>query len=321
MTEFAEFMHYATIAFIVACNAIGVGIGQGLTSAHAISAINKQPSAREDITRAAVLAMALIETSAIMATFVSIMLLFGTQSAPRTEMLCLAQLGIAFAMCCTGCTIGFASCLPARAACSAIARQPFFAQRILQFLLIVLSLIQTPIIFGLIVALVIQGQLYEATTMRESIRLLSSGVCIGLGSIGPSIGLALFSRAACRGIGINRNAYANVLNFTFISVAMIETPIIFSLIISVILLFVVPHSQYENFMEAVIFFSAALCTGIGTIGSGLSSGRTAASACRQIAQQPSLHVILSRASMFALGLIETCAIYPVLVSLILLFYR
>jgi len=319
MPEITELAYYSTVAFTVAFNAIGVGLGQGLTSARAIASINRQPAAQDAIARTAVLAMALIETSAIMGTFVSLMLLFGPQASPRTHFVCLSQLGIALAMCITGFTIGIVSSWPTRAACSAIARQPFFAQRILRFMLISLSLIQTPIIFGLIIALAIQGQLSKATTMRECVRLLSSGLCIGLGSAGPSIGLALFAQAACKGIGLNRKAYGNLLSFTFVSQAIIETPIIFSLIVSIMLLFVIPHARYENMVETVLCFSAALCTGIGTIGPGISSGRTAASACREIALQPNLYATMSRVSMFAQGLIETCAIYPVLISLILLF--
>jgi len=321
MLELAGLGYYATVALTVALNAVGVGIGQGLTTSGAIGSMNQQPAARDGIAKTAVLAMALIETSAIMGTFVSLLLLFGPQTAAQTPYVSLSQLGIALAMCISGVTIGVVSSLPTRAACQAIARQPFFAQRILRFMLISLSLIQTPIIFGLIVALVIQGQLATVTTMRESMRLFSSGLCIGLGSAGPSIGLALFAKAACTGIGLNRNAYGKLLSFTFVSQAIIETPIIFSLVISIILLFIVPSSRYENFIDSIIFFAAALCTSIGTIGPGISSGRTAASACRQIALQPTLHPIVSRASMFAQGLIETCAIYPVLISLILLFSR
>jgi len=314
MLEFTELAYYATVALTVAINAIGVGLGQGLTTAGAIESMNRQPAARDGITKTAVLAMALIETSAVMGTFVSLMLLFGPQVS-NGAYVWLGQLGIAFAMCLSGACIGLASSLPTRAACNAIARQPFFAQRILRFMLISLSLIQTPVIFGLIVALVIQGQLASAITMREGMRLMASGLCIGLGSTGPSIGLALFAQSACKGIGINREAYGKLLSFTFISQAIIETPIIFSLIVSIILLFLIPSSRYENLIDTVVLFSAALCTSIGTIGPGISSGRTAAAACRQIALQPSLHTIISRASMFAQGLIETCAIYPVLISL------
>ena len=314
-----EFIHYATIALTVALNAVGVSIGQGLTSSWALKEVNTQPGARDDIIKTAILSMALIETSAVMGALVAVLLYISPQSACHNNYVCLAQIGIGLAVGVSGLTIGIASAFPARAACTAIARQPFSGQKILRFLLITLSLIQTPVVFGIIVALFILGQLPNVMTLRESARLIAAGLCIGVGSVGPTIGLSLFASAACGGIGINRKAYGKLLPFTLISQAIIETPILFALVVAIILLFVIPHSGQENFLETITFLSAALCTGLGTFGPGISSGRTAASACHQIALQPHLHTKLSHTCMFAQGLIETCAIYPVIISIALLF--
>ncbi len=321
MIEISEFLHYGTIALVVGINSIGVGIGQGLTSSTAIKAINQQPSARTDITKTAILGMALIETAAIMGAFVAIMLLLNTKNSIQTYYTGLAELGIALAICISGFVLGLVSALPAQAACIATARQPFFSQKILRFMLITQSLIQTPIIFGLIIALFIQGQAAQAQTIRESLRLIGSGLCIGLGSVGPAIGLAIFAQAACRGLGLNPKSHNKLLSFTFISEAIIETPIIFSLVISITLLFIVPASLIENVLEGITLFSAGLCTGMGTIGVGISSGMVAASACHQIALNPDIHSSLSRVSIFGQGLIETCAIYTVLVSFLLIFFH
>ncbi len=320
MTEFSEFIHYGAIALTIAINAIGVGIGQGLTSSAALDAINQQPSARPGIFNAAILGIALIETAAVFGTFISFLLLFGAHKAHSIHV-GIAEIGIVLAICLPGFVLGIASAMPARAACFAIARQPFFAQQILRFMLITLSLIQTPIIFGLIVALFIRGQAADVHTMRESLRLLASGLCIGLGSIGPAIGLALFAQQACKSLGMNRKAYNKLLSFTLISEAIIETPIIFALVISSSLLFIVPRLEQENLLDGIVMIAAALCTGIGTIGPGISSGKTATAACHQIALDPEIYGILSRVSMFAQGLIETTAIYAILISFLLLFFR
>lgn len=323
MYKTAEFIHYGTIALVAAINAVGVGIGQGLTSAAAIESINRQPSAHSEISRTAILGMALIETSAVMGTFMAFLLLRGTHDGGENGnfYIGIAELGIGFAISISGFVLGLVSALPARAACFAVARQPFFRQQIIRFMLVVLSLLQTPIIFGLIIALMIQGQAADITTMRDSLRLIASGLCIGLGSVGPAIGLALFARTACNGIGINRNAYTQIFSFTLISQAIIETPIIFSLVVSIALLFLVPSIAEENMLNGITLLAAGLCTGIGTIGPGISSGRTAAAACKQIAIKPEIQGSLSRVSMFAQGLIETSAIYAVLISFLLLFFK
>lgn len=319
--EFTEYIHYGTIALAGSINAIGVGIGQGLTSSTAIESINRQPAARNEITRVAILGIALIETAAVMGTFVSFLLLWQTQPHTLSAYSNLTSLGVTFAICCSGFVLGIVSSLPARAACLAVARQPFFSAEITRFMMITLSLLQTPIIFGFIIVLFIQGQSMGITNLRDSLRLISSGVCIGLGSIGPAIGLAIFAKAACQGLGINRNAYRQLFSFTLISQAIIETPIIFALIVAISLLFLIPPLAQENILDGIALLAAGLCTGIGTIGSGISSGLTATAACKQIARKPETYSSLSRISMFAQGLIETAAIYAVLISFLLLFYR
>ncbi len=321
MLEITEFFHYGTIALMVGINSVGVGIGEGLTGNTALDAIHRQPGARADIVRTAILGMALIETAAIMGVFVSILLLLGTKDATQTFHTNLAEIGIAFAICLPGFVIGLVSALPAQAACRAVARQPFFSQRILSFMIMTQALIQTPIISGLLVALFIKGQAPYAHTYSDSLRLIASGLCVGLGSIGPAIGLAVFSKEAVAGLGINRKAYNKLLSFTLISEAIIETPIIFCLVIAITLLFIVPQAETENILNGIAFLSAGFCTGIGTIGPGISSGKTAAAACAQIARAPELHGTLSRTSMFAQGLIETCAIYTILVSFLLILFR
>ena len=321
MAHVTEYFHFGTIALTTAINAIGVGLGQGITCNAAIEGMNQQPAAADDVRNTAILGMALIETAAVMGTFISVLLLIQSRNALDPYYSTLATIGIAFAICCSGFVLGLVSALPARAACLAVARQPFFSAHITRFMMISLSLLQTPIIFGFIIALFIQGQAATVTTLRDTLRLIASGMCIGLGSIGPAIGLALFSAKACSGIGKNRMAYGHIFSFTLISQAIIETPIIFSLIVSVSLLFLVPVQAQEDILDGVALFAAGLCTGLGTLGPGISSGRTATAAVDQIAEHPESHGVLSRVSMFSQGLIETAAIYAVLISFILLFYR
>ncbi len=70
MDGLVEYIHFGTIALSAAINAVGVGIGQGLSSSAAVESINRQPAARNEIMKTAILGMALIETAAVMGTFV-----------------------------------------------------------------------------------------------------------------------------------------------------------------------------------------------------------------------------------------------------------
>ena len=316
-----EFLHYGAITASMALSSISVGLGEGLVSWSALKAIDRQPQARADVVRVALIGMTLVETVAILGFLVSILLIIYTNIESDNPFAYYSEIGIIAAMGITSFVIGFASTLPAQAACDAVARQPFFSHRISGFMLLVQILIQTPMISAFLVSLFIQGQANSAASLSDSLRLIASGLCIGLGSIGPAIGLSSFAHTAIKQLGKNTKAYDKLLSFTFISEALIETPIIFCLIIAVTLLFVVPSTTVENGIDGIIFLSAALCTGFGTLGAGISSGKTASAACTQIGENPESYSILSRTSILAQTLIETMVLYTAILSLLMILFR
>lgn len=319
MSTISSLVHFGTAAAVVGINSMGVGLGQGLISQAAIEAINIQPRAQAEISRAAIMSMAVTETAAVLGTVIAMIFLFGPSTGHASWYTGIAKIGIASAICLSGGVVGYVSYLPAAQACFSIARQPFFSNRIINIMLITLSLIQTPSIFGFIIALFINTQLTNLATSSDALRLLASGLCIGIGSIGPAIGLARFAQAACASLGINRNAYQRILSFTFLSEAIIETPIIFALLVSLILISSSAATATDP-TRGFALLAAGLCTGFCTFGPGIGSGKTAARACIEIAFQPHLHSVLSRTSMVAQGLLDTFAIYGLLVSIMLIFF-
>ena len=312
------FFHFGTIALVVALNSISVGIGEGLVSLAALKAISIQPSANDEIQRIFILGMALVETSAIIGLTVAIFMLRPIDpTLSNFSYMPYAEMGIASAICISGMVIGIASSFPAQYACLSVARQPFSSQKIQVLMLLTQSLMQTPIIFAFIVTLFIKSQMEVVVTYSGSLALLASGLCIGLGSIGPSIGLAFFSKEVCKSIGKNRHAYPELLSFTLISEAIIESPLIFALIVSLMLLGKA-NSAPDSFLTGIGFLAGGLCMGLATFGPGVSSGRVAAQACKEIALAPETYGSLSKTSLLAQVLIETCAIYGLIVSLLLI---
>jgi len=321
MYNSSEFLHFGAIATSIALSSISVGLGEGLISWSALKNIDRQPAAQEDIMRVAMIGMALVETVAVLGLLVSILLLYYTSQTSGDMFANYAEVGIIAAMGITGLVVGFASAIPAQAACHAVARQPFFAQRISGFMLMTQVITQTPIIAAFLVSLFIQNKAGVIVTVTDSLRLIASGLCVGIGSIGPAIGLSCFAKAAINSIGKNNKIYDKLLSFTFISEALIETPVIFCLLIAITLLFAVPYTTTENMIDGVIFLAAGLCTGLGTLGTGISSGITAAAACTQISNNPDAYNILSRTSLLAQSLIETIVLYTVILSLLMILFR
>lgn len=314
----SSFFHYLACALTVILPALGVSFGQGFTSLAAVEALNLQPHARNEINKTFLMSMVLIETAAIVSFIVGFQLiLFGPHTSfEHAAYIHYGELGIACALGLGGCAAGAFSALPARQACLAIARQPFFTNKIQLLMLITQSLMQTPIIFGLIISLFILGQLESATQLADSFRFIGAGLCVGAGSIGPVVGLALLSEEACKGVGINKNAYSKILSFTIVSAALIESAIIFCLVIALFLLNTVSKLQADY--QEIVYLSAGIVMGLGTLGVGISSGRLTAQACKVFAFKPELYGEVSKVSFFSQILIETSAVYALVIAVFLL---
>ena len=75
-----------------------------------------------------------------------------------------------------------------------------------------------------------------------------------------------------------------------------------------------------TFLQAFAMLAAAICIGLSTIAPGISAGRTGRSTCEQIADNLHQYSALSKTTMLALAMIDTFAIYGLLVSMMLIFY-
>ena len=75
----------------------------------------------------------------------------------------------------------------------------------------------------------------------------------------------------------------------------------------------------NDLIQAVSIFSAALAVGLGAIGPGLGEGRAVASAMEAIARQPEAAGTISRTLFVGLAMIETMAIYCLVIALLVLF--
>lgn len=75
----------------------------------------------------------------------------------------------------------------------------------------------------------------------------------------------------------------------------------------------------NDWIALVSIFSAAFAVGLGAIGPALAEGRAVAAAMDAIARQPESAGTLSRTLFVGLAMIETMAIYCLVIALLLLF--
>jgi F-type H+-transporting ATPase subunit c len=317
MIYIAELLYTSLIAIPVALSAIGAGIGQGYIGLKSIRAINTQPQSSTEIIKVALISMAIVETVAIFGTVMSIILLYDNNIPVNVTYAAYGRVGIALAMGISGLCAGIASSFPAQGACESVARQPFFTTKIINLMLITQTFIMTSNIFAFIISLMINNYIATINSFAQGMQYLAAGLSIGLGSIGPSFGLGIFAYSACKALGINRKAFGKIVSFTFISEAIIETPLIFSLLIALQILSSTVSDE-TSILKGIVFISAALCMGFSTLGTGLATGKTSSEAILQIALQPHHSSIISKVSMIGLVLIDTMAIYGLIISFMML---
>ena len=74
---------------------------------------------------------------------------------------------------------------------------------------------------------------------EDVMKLLAAGIAIGLGVIGPGIGIGLLGAAAMNAIGRNPEARGAILTNMILAIAFAEALGIYALVVAAILLFVV----------------------------------------------------------------------------------
>jgi F0F1-type ATP synthase membrane subunit c/vacuolar-type H+-ATPase subunit K len=306
-------IHFFAICATLVIPLFAVAMGQNIICRLAIAVLDQQPESQRSLNKLVVVALAVSETAAVLSLLVSIFLM--RESIPTNYLQCLGELAIVSAISIPAAVIGFAASLPIRAALTALERQPLNASKITNLLLLAVSIGQTPIIFGFFLAWLILSRIPDIQSLATGIQLLATGCAFGIGTVGPSIGIARFGQQACTSVGKNRESYKSIFSFTFISQALIETPILFAFVAALLML--LKPLPVTHAFSPFIYIGTALAVSIPTICVGLSSGRIARTACQEIGQNPGLYQMVSRLSILGQTIIDTHAIYGLVVALLM----
>ncbi|MDO8473923.1 MAG: ATP synthase F0 subunit C [Dehalococcoidia bacterium] len=73
----------------------------------------------------------------------------------------------------------------------------------------------------------------------DAARVLGAGIAIGLGAIGPGIGIGILGAGAMNALGRNPEARGAILTNMILAAAFAEAVAIYALIVAIILAFVV----------------------------------------------------------------------------------
>lgn len=311
-----EVLHYLAIGLAIALGSIGAGLGQGMGAFGTMGALSRQPQGSDQVFRSMVIGLAFIESGVILALVLSLMMLFGSADA-ITWGVAVAEVGIAIMIGVSATAISIASSFAVKSSAVSISRQPIFAQKILTLMLVTQSMMEAPVVFSFVIALIIKAQFSPDLTIYSGIKFLAASICLTLGSIGPSLGQGVFANSACRAVGLNRSAYNKLLPFSIINGAVIQTPLIFALLMSILIIFF-PISEISPVSSAISFCISAIAIGLGTFGSSSAAGFVGSKTVKQIALRPENYSILFRSNILAQAFIESSAIYSLIIALALL---
>ena len=72
----------------------------------------------------------------------------------------------------------------------------------------------------------------------ETIKLLAAGLCMGLGALGPGIGIGILAMGAMQALGRNPEARGPIMTNMILAIAFAEAVAIYCLVVAVVLIFV-----------------------------------------------------------------------------------
>lgn len=256
-------MGIANLAALIACGlamglgSLGSGWGLGYTAQAALRALARQPAKQADIFRNMLVGQAITETPAIFSLVVAFLIFFSADrvlEAPDSPAQCAAFLAAAVCIGVGSIGSGIGSGLVAHEAILGVSRQPSGQGQIVMLMLIGQAWAQTGGIFALVVSLFLMnvGGFAGLSTAGDwhawgfipvsgneliaAARYAGSGLAMGFGAVGSSIGIAFVGGMAARGVADYPLAAAKVKTAYFIGSATAQSPSVFSLIIALILL-------------------------------------------------------------------------------------
>ncbi len=298
--------------------AIGAAIGEGYTAAQANVAVSRDPKNSGEIFKNMLVGQAVAESASIFALVIAILLLFLDVSVP-TLLKAAALFGAGISMGFGAIGSGIGSGYPGGKACAGIARQPAIASQLTTNMLIGSAVCQTPAIFSMVVALMLMFINFgNAPLFPTWAAYLGAGISMGLAAIGSGYGGGLAAGASCEGIARQPKTAANVTTIMLVGQAVSQTPSIFGLLVSFILMFkTFPESSALSASMALL--GAGICTGFGGIGPGLGNGMTAEGAVKWVARNVEHAGDLMRIMLVGQAVSQSTAIYAMVVSLVLIF--
>jgi F-type H+-transporting ATPase subunit c len=309
---------YAGGGIAMGFGAVGAAIGEGYTAARANLAVSRNPEISGDIFKNMLVGQAIAESASIFALVIAILLLFVNTGIPSI-LKAAAFLGAGLSMGFGAIGSGIGSGYPGGEACYGISQQPAAGSQLTTNMLIGSAVCQTPAIFSMVVALMlIFIDFGNAPLTPTWAAFVGAGLSMGLAAIGSGYGGGLAAGASCEGIARAPQTNASVTTIMLVGQAVAQTPAIFGLLVSFILMFK-SFPESTALATPMALLSAGLCMGFGGIGPGIGNGMAAEGAVRWVARNVEHANDLMRIMLVGQAVSQSTAISAMVISLVLIF--
>ena len=309
---------YTGAGLAMGLGAIGAAIGEGYTAAQANAAVSRNPKISADIFKNMLVGQAVAESASIFALVIAILLLFLDVPVP-TLLKAAALLGAGICMGLGAIGSGVGSGYPGGQACFGIARQPAVTSQLTTNMLIGSAVCQTPAIFAMVVSLMLMFLNFGNAPLYPTwAAYLGAGLSMGLAAIGSGYGGGLAAGASCEGIARQPQTTTNVTTIMLVGQAVSQTPAIFGLLVSFILMFK-SYPESTTLSASMALLGAGICMGFGGIGPGIGNGMAAEGAVKWVARNVENAGNLMRIMLVGQAVSQSTAIYAMVVSLVLIF--
>jgi len=205
-------------------------------------------------------------------------------------------------------------------------RQPKAGDSLVNSMLVSQAVTETGAIFALVIALLLifGGFTDPAGGWFKAAALLSAGIAVGVGSVGPGFGSGYSGGQASKAIGRMPKQNNAITGNMLIGQALAQAGSIFALVVSLLLLYSTPNQPADATLGEVIlkcaaFLGGGLAIGIGTLGPGAAIGFVAGRANDMIGRFPKERASIIKTMFLGAAVSESTAIYSLVISFLLIF--
>lgn len=206
-----------------------------------------------------------------------------------------------------------------------IAKQPSQNSSLFRGMLIGQAVASNPSIFALVIALILYSlggaKLAAGGSLAQAAAYLAAGISVGLGSLGSGAGNGLVASDAVEAMARCPKHSGKVTIMMVVGQAMGQTPVLFSLVVSFMLIY--GGEDYatleisDQVQNACRLLGMGICMGAGALGPGLGSSYIGGKFCEGLAKTPEIAQKLNNTYFVGAGVSQSTAIYAFVISLLL----